>query len=92
MSFRTQQLPILHSLAQGFVLEAFYNSATTWFSDTPHEDWKTRSAVSTILKAVMIGHWRRTGVNVIDRCGAQGMFDHNQMLPMEVSLYSLVEM
>ncbi|EKM52307.1 uncharacterized protein PHACADRAFT_164229 [Phanerochaete carnosa HHB-10118-sp] len=87
ISFRTQQLPILHSLAQGFALEALYRRATAWVSAmTPVEDINLRNAICAIVKATMIGHWRRTGVTVADRCGAQGTFDYNQLMPMEMEL------
>ena len=84
IAFRTQQLPILHSLAQGFVLEAFYRRATEWITDIPVENMNLRNAICTIVKATMIGHWRRTGITIVDRCGAQGMFDFNMLFPMEV--------
>lgn len=84
MSFRTQQLPILHALAQGFVLEAFFRRAAGWLTDTPMENINLRNAICAIVKATMIGHWRRTGVTIVDRCGAQGMFDFNMLFPMEV--------
>lgn len=89
MSFRTQQLPILHALAQGFALEAFYRRATVWFTAAPVEDVNFRNAISAIVKATMVGHWRRTGITVADRCGAQGTFDYNQLMPMEVRMYCL---
>ncbi|KAI0372497.1 acyl-CoA oxidase [Pilatotrama ljubarskyi] len=88
ISFRTQQLPILHALAQGFVLEAFFWRATAWLADAVPVEEKIylRNAICTIVKATMIGHWRRTGITIVDRCGAQGMFDHNQLFPMETEL------
>ncbi|KAL1948493.1 hypothetical protein VTO73DRAFT_12568 [Trametes versicolor] len=86
MSFRTQQLPILHALAQGFVLEAFFRRAAGWLTDTPVENINLRNAICAIVKATMIGHWRRTGITIVDRCGAQGMFDFNMLFPMETEL------
>ncbi|KAI0827408.1 acyl-CoA oxidase [Trametes gibbosa] len=86
MSFRTQQLPILHALAQGFVLEAFFWRATAWLEYVPVEDINLRNAICAIVKATMIGHWRRTGITIVDRCGAQGMFDYNMLFPMETEL------
>ncbi|KAI0634238.1 acyl-CoA oxidase [Trametes polyzona] len=86
MSFRTQQLPILHALAQGFVLEAFFWRATGWLEGIPVENIHLRNAICAIVKATMIGHWRRTGITIVDRCGAQGMFDFNMLFPMETEL------
>ncbi|KAK7060955.1 hypothetical protein VNI00_000690 [Paramarasmius palmivorus] len=83
LSFRTQQFPILHALAQGFVLDAFYRCASSWVSGQTETGF--RIAIATIVKVTMISHWRRTGCTIADRCGAQGTFDFNQILPMEVS-------
>lgn len=90
LSFRTQQTPILHALAQGFVLDAFYQQATEWFSKLSPKDVNQRNSIAAIVKATMIGHWRRTGCNLADRCGAQGMFDCNQILPLEVGSLATV--
>ena len=89
ISFRTQQIPILHALAQGYVLDALYQRATEWFMKTPQEDINRRNAIATIVKATMIGHWRRTGCMLSDRCGAQGLFDHNHLICMEVCVSPL---
>ena len=86
MSFQTQQLPILHALAQGFVLDAFYRRTTAWLTEIPLDNMSLRNAISAIVKATMTGHWRRTGITIVDRCGAQGMFDFNLLLPMEVRI------
>uniref|UniRef100_A0A0W0G6J1 Acyl-CoA dehydrogenase NM domain-like protein n=1 Tax=Moniliophthora roreri TaxID=221103 RepID=A0A0W0G6J1_MONRR len=86
LSFRTQQLPILHALAQGFVLNAFYERACSWVSECHQKDCSLRIAIATIVKATMVGHWRRTGCIIADRCGAQSTFDANQLLPMEMEM------
>ncbi|KAI0735596.1 acyl-CoA oxidase [Earliella scabrosa] len=86
MSFQTQQLPILHALAQGFVLDAFYRRTTAWLTEISLDNMSLRNAISAIVKATMTGHWRRTGITIVDRCGAQGMFDFNLLLPMEMEL------
>ncbi|EKM52531.1 uncharacterized protein PHACADRAFT_198586 [Phanerochaete carnosa HHB-10118-sp] len=77
---------ILHSLAQGFVLEALYRRTAAWVSATPVENVNFRNAICAIVKATMIGHWRRTGVNVADRCSAQEIFDYNQFMHVESEL------
>lgn len=84
MSFRTQQLPILHCLAQGYVLEKFYRRCIEWLRNVPKEDLQSLNALQAIAKVTIIGHWRRTGCTIADRCGAQGTFDFNQIMPMEV--------
>ena len=84
ITFRTQQAPILHALAQGYVLDAFYQQATEWFTSTPQEDLSRRNAIAAIFKATVLGHWRRTGCTLADRCGAQDMFEYNQIRVFEV--------
>ncbi|KAK7685063.1 hypothetical protein QCA50_011900 [Cerrena zonata] len=86
ISFRTQQIPILHAMAQGFVLDSFYQQATKWFSEISPDNVDERNAIAAIVKATMIGHWRRTGCTLADRCGAQGMFDCNQITSLEMEL------
>lgn len=83
ISFRTQQIPILYALAQGYVMDAFFKHATSVFVSA--KDPRVRNAITTIVKAVMFHHWRRTGATIADRCGAQSMFEFNQLVPMDVS-------
>ncbi|KAI0077143.1 acyl-CoA oxidase [Panus rudis PR-1116 ss-1] len=80
ISFRTQQIPILNAISQAFVLDAFYEKACAWFVAISQENIELRNAIATIAKATMIGHWNRSGTAIVDRCGAQGTFDVNQIL------------
>ncbi|KAF8131461.1 acyl-CoA dehydrogenase NM domain-like protein [Boletus edulis] len=84
ISFRTQQIPILYALAQGYVMDAFFKHMTSLFVSA--KDARVRSAISTVIKAVMFHHWRRTGATIADRCGAQSMFEFNQLVPMDFEL------
>ncbi|GJE98674.1 acyl-CoA dehydrogenase-like protein [Phanerochaete sordida] len=81
ISFRTQQIPILVLTAQVYVMEAFVKWCTTMFSDTS-VDYRVRHAIGGILKATIVGHANAGGIAVSDRCGAQGLFAHNQMTTM----------
>ncbi|KZT19609.1 acyl-CoA oxidase [Neolentinus lepideus HHB14362 ss-1] len=84
--FRTQQIPILHALAQAFVLQALYEELTRRISLLHADDCDLRNALATVFKVVAIQNWRRTIPLLADRCGAQGLFEHNQIIPMEMEL------
>lgn len=87
ISFRTQQAPILHALVQAVVLEAFFKWLRHHFINRDPAALVQRNAFSTIFKAVSIGHWRPTSISLADRCGAQGLFAHNQIIALQVSKY-----
>lgn len=87
ISFRTQQTPILHALIQAIVLEAFYQDIRHQFTSRDTKALVQRNALSTIFKTVAIGHWRPTSISLADRCGAQGLFAHNQIIALQVSKY-----
>lgn len=78
LSFRTQQAPIAHALSQASVLEALYTVITR---DYTHSDDDYSPA---ILKALSSKLWRPTGIALTDRLGAQGLFDFNQIMRMDV--------
>ncbi|EKM53857.1 uncharacterized protein PHACADRAFT_145387 [Phanerochaete carnosa HHB-10118-sp] len=81
MHFRTQQIPILTLTAQVYVMEAFVQWCTSVFSDITI-DYRIRHAIAGILKTTIIGHSNAGGIAISDRCGAQGLFEHNQMIAM----------
>jgi hypothetical protein len=82
-SFRTQQLPILHALAESAVMEAFANWITAEFSDTS-VDFAVRHGFAVIFKGAVMQHTQKSLSNLLERCGAQGVFVHNQLVEMEV--------
>ncbi|KAF7336927.1 hypothetical protein MVEN_02129100 [Mycena venus] len=84
MIFRTQHTPIAIALAQAYVMKAFHQVATAIFSNTT--DVRIRHGVGTILKVVMINHAQRSLLELAERCGAQGVFDINQLSSMHKSL------
>jgi len=90
ISFRTQQAPIIHALSQAIVLEAFFKDIRHSFTNRSLENITQRNALSTIFKAVAIAHWRQTSMNLADRCGAQGLFQHNEIIALQVRFISTV--
>ena len=84
MSFQTQKGPILTALAQSFVMKAFHEVAVRKFMEKT-QDFYVQHAVSTILKVVMMQHGQTANLGLGDRCGAQGLFEANQLSVMFVS-------
>ncbi|KAF4618229.1 hypothetical protein D9613_011551 [Agrocybe pediades] len=86
ISFRTQQAPILYALVQAIVLEAFFKDIRQYFTDRSLDNITQRNAFSTIFKAIAIAHWRKTSMNLADRCGAQGLFQHNEIVALQMDV------
>ncbi|KAF8903470.1 acyl-CoA dehydrogenase NM domain-like protein, partial [Gymnopilus junonius] len=78
ISLRTQKAPILIALAQAFVMKAFHTNAVKVFMDK-RRDVRVRCAIATILKVVMMQHGQAANLGLGDRCGAQGLFEANQL-------------
>ncbi|KAG5772885.1 hypothetical protein H9Q72_001064 [Fusarium xylarioides] len=76
--FRAQQIPILHALAQLAVMTPFANKCIEWFKDTSFKP-QVRQGFAVILKAVFIQMAQRSIPEMVERCGAQGLFQHNQI-------------
>ncbi|THH16516.1 hypothetical protein EW146_g4131 [Bondarzewia mesenterica] len=81
ISFRTQKIPVLTALAQSVAIEAWMNKAIAMFRDTSL-DGRVRHAIAAISKVVMIQHTMDAGLVLADRCGAQGLFEVNQITGM----------
>ncbi|OKP12452.1 hypothetical protein PENSUB_1912 [Penicillium subrubescens] len=77
INFRSQQIPILHAIAQIRVMEAFADYAITCFMNSTSTQGRQRLA--TILKASFIHNMEQCSASLPQRCGAQGMFKHNQI-------------
>jgi acyl-CoA oxidase len=86
ISFRTQQIPILTVTAQVYVMEAFLHWAQTLFSDTTI-DYRVRHAVAAVVKLAGITMSNAGAIAISDRCGVQGLFAHNQINTLHVSLH-----
>lgn len=85
ISFQTQKIPVLTALAQSFVMQAFLDKSVTAFCDDTM-DHRVRHAISSITKTVMLLHTQDANANLADRCGAQGLFEVNQITGSYVSL------
>ncbi|KAG2076276.1 acyl-CoA dehydrogenase NM domain-like protein [Suillus decipiens] len=76
ISYRTQQLPLLHAIAQAFVLRALYKMAIKQFMDK-NLDVRVRHGVAACCKAVMVQHAQFANFALSERLGAQGLFEYN---------------
>lgn len=90
ISFRTQQLPILHTLAQTQVLEAFAATAIEWFT-RDGLDMTVKHGIAAALKAVMLHHVQTSLYQLAERCGAQGLYEHNQIIESQVRVVWSIE-
>ncbi|PYI11763.1 acyl-CoA dehydrogenase NM domain-like protein [Aspergillus sclerotiicarbonarius CBS 121057] len=88
ISFRTQQLPILHALAHTAMIQPFATELISRFCDSTNSP-SDRQAIGVICKAVFIQHGQQSFASLIERCGAQGMFDHNQLFNLEGHIRAL---
>ena len=80
ISFRPQQIAIAEALSQAAVLEALYAVVTDNFSNDDDDH------APAIFKALAFKFWRKSGVALTDTLGAQGLFDFNQVIVLDVSL------
>ena len=83
ISFRTQQLPICHALGQLAVMEPFAKQIITWFKDQSFKA-EVRHGFAVILKAVFMQMAQLSIPRLVERCGAQGLFPHNQICDSDV--------
>ncbi|RAL03940.1 acyl-CoA dehydrogenase NM domain-like protein [Aspergillus ibericus CBS 121593] len=81
--FRTQQLPMLHALAHSAVLQPFATEVISRFCDSATGP-SDRQTISAIHKAVFVQHSQKSFSSLIERCGAQGVFEHNHLTNLEV--------
>lgn len=83
LGFSTQQRPILKSLAHAEVLHAYAQWTIQEFMDT-RLDLDIRRGLAATFKALVV---RSSGVTtqIAERCGAQGLFTHNQLNEMALS-------
>ena len=82
-SFRTQQLPVVHAIAQYWVLKAYAEEAISLFKDLSLGP-SVQHGIATALKAVMIQHSQASLYRLSERCGAQGLYTHTQILQTQV--------
>ncbi|PIL33677.1 hypothetical protein GSI_04301 [Ganoderma sinense ZZ0214-1] len=79
LSFRTQHAPVLAAAADAYVMQALQRWAIERFCDEGL-DARVRHGVAAVFKGVIIRHSQQDAVAVSERCGAQGLFCHNQMM------------
>jgi acyl-CoA oxidase len=82
--FRTQQIPIFTGLAQAYVLRAFEAWAVKSFRERK-EDLRVRHGIAACFKVAAVQICQAANLAISDRCGAQGLFEHNQMSVLHVS-------
>ena len=82
--FRTQQIPVYTAISRAYVLKAFGIMASRLFSDSMIS-LPTRHAIATAFKVVTIRLCQDSQIMLADRCGAQGLFDFNQISQYFVS-------
>jgi alkylation response protein AidB-like acyl-CoA dehydrogenase len=83
ISFRTQQIPILHTLAPIAVFDAWLLEATERFSDTGLEA-SVRHGIATCLKATVAKATQESLYTLAERCGAQGLYEHNHIIESQL--------
>lgn len=85
INFRTQQIPIFTALAQAHVVRAFDKWAVDAFRDVDM-DPRVRHGIAACFKVTAVQLSQAANLSVSDRCGAQGVFEHNQMSVLHVSM------
>jgi hypothetical protein len=88
ISFRTQQRPILYALAQIAVFEQYTHECIRQFmqlSDNP----MVRLGVTASMKAVLISATQSSLGNLVERCGAQGLFEYNHIIEAKLETHGI---
>lgn len=84
ISFRTQQLPILHAVAVAYVFKAWQPSVIKFLMSN-EEDPRARHGLGVVFKATIARMMTNVAREVGERLGGQGLFGHNLVSQMEVS-------
>ncbi|KAF4534702.1 Acyl- oxidase protein [Lasiodiplodia theobromae] len=84
IEFRTQQRPILHALAQAAVFEAGAKYCAELF--TKAKDHRVKHGVAAAFKAGVTCMAQESLVQLADRCGAQGLFEHNGIVRAQMDM------
>lgn len=85
ITFSTQHGPILTAFAMSSVLESYANWTVKGFLENTSNP-RVQSGLATAFKATAI-HFTQPLINeMIDRCGWQGLFTHNQMSEIILAL------
>jgi acyl-CoA oxidase len=79
ISFATQHTPILTALTYASILEAFAEEASKSFT-RQHRSPQVQAALACIFKQTAIHSAESVSNELIDRCGWQGLYKHNQVV------------
>ena len=82
ISFSTQYLPILTGIAQTYVMDAFGHASRERFAGA--QDLVMRHFVAAVFKTTVMKLASEVIYGLGDRCGAQGLFEVNQLSVMLV--------
>ncbi|KAJ7121122.1 acyl-CoA dehydrogenase NM domain-like protein [Mycena epipterygia] len=77
ISFSTQKIPILTALAQTLVMRAFCDKSYSFFTST--QDLSQKHFLAAVFKTTIVQHHHAILPVLGDRCGAQGLFEVNQL-------------
>ncbi|KAL1630024.1 hypothetical protein SLS54_000884 [Diplodia seriata] len=79
LHYRTHQAPILHALAQSLVWAAAASHAAATFA-SPSAPTALKSALAISFKTAIQAQAQATLTTLSARCGAQGLYEHNQLV------------
>lgn len=86
-TFRTQQIPILRAYAQLAVMKAFAREAISLYTDSkPPLDPRVRAGIACCAKAFLVQQVEGSLPALSERCGAQGLFLHNQIAAVQARI------
>lgn len=83
ISFSTQYTPILIALTSASVLEAFAGELCQTFAA---KEPRVRSGLACVFKQVASKVGEAQTSEMIDRCGWQGLYSHNQIIELALSI------
>ena len=78
-SFRTQQLPILHALAEVFITEAYFKEVIRLFREGDI-DVRVKMGLAACAKAAVVHRSQSSFFVLAERCGAHGLFEYSQII------------
>ncbi|KAL2784264.1 acyl-CoA dehydrogenase/oxidase C-terminal [Aspergillus keveii] len=81
--FRTQQIPIFHTIAQAYVMEGYARWSIARFMD-PAVDNRLRHAYAMLFKTVAMEHSLTSARILSQEIGWRGLFEDNQLIRFEL--------
>ncbi|KLO15452.1 acyl-CoA dehydrogenase NM domain-like protein [Schizopora paradoxa] len=84
-SFRTQQIPIIRAYALLAVMKSFAREVIAMYT-RPGIDSTVKSALVCIVKAFLVQQSQDRMLEMAERCGAQGLFLHNQIASLQLCM------